>query len=100
MSQNVLMDSKILKEKKVFFFFSMSCKNFVSFPKKLNLFVFLISYTCLHVIFYKCEHVLFCLNMLKNIFKRLTFFFEIKLIFNKKISFIYLIQKFNPHLFS
>jgi hypothetical protein len=61
--QNVLMDPKMSKEKQISLFFSMSFGVIVSFQKKLNLCVFPISYTCLHVISYKCEYVLFHLNM-------------------------------------
>jgi hypothetical protein len=57
MFQNVVMNSKILKEKII---------NLVIFFNVFwNLCVFLISYTCLHVTSYKCKYVLFHLNMLK-----------------------------------
>jgi hypothetical protein len=96
MFQNVLMDLKILREKKISLFFSMSFEIFVSFQKKLNICVFPISY--------KCEYVLFHLNMCCiwicwDYFKRLSLFFlEIKLISKKYFSLIYLIQGVNPHL--
>ncbi len=57
MFQNVLMDSKIVKEKQISLFFSMSFGIFVSFQKQIESFVFPISYTCLHVISYKCKYV-------------------------------------------
>ncbi len=75
MFQNVLMDPKILKEKQISFFFSMSFGIFVSFQKNLlNLYVFPISYTCLHVISYQCEYVCFHLNMLR-LFQEIKMFF-------------------------
>jgi hypothetical protein len=55
MFQNVLMDPKMSNEKQISLFLSMSFGIFVSFQKKLNLCVFPISY--------KCEYVLFHLNM-------------------------------------
>ncbi len=56
MLQNVLMDSKILKEKQIcFFFFNVFWNLCVLSNKNLNSCVFLISYTCIHVILYKCE---------------------------------------------
>jgi hypothetical protein len=49
---------------------------FVFFQKKnLNLCVFSISDTCLHVISYKCEYVSFHLNMLKIISRNYHVFF-------------------------
>jgi hypothetical protein len=86
MFQNILMDLKILKEKQIYLFFSTFFGIFVSFQKKnLNHCVFPISYTCLHVISYKFKYVLFHLNMLK-LFQEINmlFFFEIKLVSNKK----------------
>jgi hypothetical protein len=66
MFQNVLVDPKILKEKQISLFFSMSFGIFMSFQKKnLNFCVFPISYTSLHVISYKCKYVLFHLNMFR-----------------------------------
>jgi len=53
----------------------------------LNLCVFPISYTRLHEISYKCKYVLFHLNILR-LFQEINMFllfFEIKLVFNKKI---------------
>jgi hypothetical protein len=101
MFQNVLMDPKILKKKQISLFLSMSFDIFVSFQKKkLNHCVFPISYTCLHVISYKCKYLLFHLNML-NFFQEINMFlsfFNIKLVSNKKFSIKYLIQGFNPHL--
>ncbi len=56
MFQNVLMDPKILKEKKKSLFFSMFFGIIVSLPKKkLNFCIFSISYTCLHIISLKCK---------------------------------------------
>jgi hypothetical protein len=40
MFQDVIIDFKILKEKQIFLFFSMSFGIFVSFQKKLNVFSF------------------------------------------------------------
>jgi hypothetical protein len=100
MFQNVLRDPTISKEKQICLFFQCLLESLCPFIKYLHHCVFLISYTCLHVISYKRKYVLFHLNMLK-LFKRLTcFFFEIKLFFNKKISLKYLIERFNPHLLS
>jgi hypothetical protein len=78
------MDLKILKEKTNLFIF---------FNVFWNLCVFPISYTYLHVISYKCKYVLFHLNMLR-LFQEINafFFFEVKLVFNKKLSLKYLIQ--------
>jgi hypothetical protein len=51
MFQNVFMDPKILKEKQIILFFSMSFGIFVSFQNKfLNLCFFPISYKCKYVI--------------------------------------------------
>jgi hypothetical protein len=80
----------------------MSFGIFVSFHKKdLNLCVFSISYTSLHVIPCKCKYVLFHLNMLR-LFQEIniSFFFEIKLVSNKNFSLELGIQGFNPHLLS
>jgi len=68
----------------------------------LNLSVFSIPYACLYVISYKCNYVLFHLNMLR-LFQEINMFFvffEIKLVSNKNFSLKYLIQGFNPHLLS
>jgi hypothetical protein len=93
------MDPKILKEKQISLFFSMSFGIFVFFSNTfLNLSVFPMS-TCLHVISYKCKHVLFHLNMLR-LFQEINilFFFEIKLVSNNNFSLKYLIQGFYSHL--
>jgi hypothetical protein len=79
------MDPKILKEKQLNYYFSMSFEIFVFFQRKLNHCVFSILYTCLHVISYKCKYVLFHLNML-SLFQKINIFFEIKLVFNKNFS--------------
>ncbi len=49
----------------------------------------------------KCKYVLYHLNMLK-LFQEINMFFcfESKLVSNKNFSLKYLIQGFNPHLFS
>ncbi len=65
MFENVLMDLKILKEKQISLFFQCVLESLCLFKKKLNLCVLPISYTCLHVISYKCEYMLFHLNMLR-----------------------------------
>jgi len=82
------------------FFFNVFW-NLCVFSKKINLCVFPISYTCLHVISYKCNYVLFHLNMLR-LFKKINiyFFFDIKLVTNKIFFLKYLIQGFNPLLLS
>jgi hypothetical protein len=84
MFQNVLMDPKISKEKQINVFWNL-CVISIFF---YNLYVFPISYTCLHVISYKCKYVLFHLNMLK-LFQEINlfFFFEIKLVLNNFFSF-------------
>jgi hypothetical protein len=74
MFQNVLMDIKISKDKQIFFF-SIFLGIFVSIQIFfLNICVFSISYTSLHVISYKCEYVLFHLNML-ILFQEINIFF-------------------------
>jgi hypothetical protein len=95
MFQNVFVDPKISKEKQIFFFFSMSFGIFVSFLKKIESLCFPISHTCLHAISYKCKYML---RLFQEI--NMIFFFETKLVSNKYFSFKYLIQGFNPHLFS
>jgi hypothetical protein len=82
MFQNVFMDLKILKEKQIFLYFSMSFGIFVSFQ------------------FHSNVNVLFHLNMLRLFQEIIIFFFEIKLVSNKNVSLKYLIQGFNPHLLS
>jgi hypothetical protein len=101
MFQNVLIGPKVLKGKQISLFFSMSFGIFVSFRFFIKIFVFSISYMCLHVISYKCKYVLFHLNMLR-LFQDINMFFknQIKLVFNKNFSLKYLIQGFNPHLLS
>jgi len=100
MFQNVLMDFKILGKKKTRSCFQCFLESQCPFNKiKLNISIFPISYTRLHVISYKCKYVLFHLNMLR-LFQKINIFFEIKLIFNKNFSFKYLIQGFNLHLLS
>jgi hypothetical protein len=101
MFQNVFLDPKILKEKQTCLIFSMSFEIFVSFQKAfLNFFMFPISYTCLHVISYKCKYVLFHLNMFRLFQKVYIYIFEIKLDSNKNFSRKCLIQRFNPHSLS
>jgi len=68
------MDPKILKDKQIFLIIWMFFGIFCPFKKKLNICVFPISYTCLHVILYKCKYVLFHLNMLK-LFQKINMFF-------------------------
>jgi hypothetical protein len=81
---NVSKCHKILKEKQISLFFSMFLESLCSFKQiKLNLCVFPIPYTCLHVISYKCKYVLFQLNMLRLFQKIKVFFFEIKQVSNK-----------------
>jgi hypothetical protein len=82
MFQNVLMDPKILKEKQIFLYFSMSFGIFVSFQFHTNV------------------NVLFHLNMLRLFQEIKKKIFEIKLVSNKNFSLKYLIQGFNPHLLS
>ncbi len=88
MFQNILKDPKISKRNKSLHFFQ--CFFEYLFQKNLNPCVFPISYTCLHVILYKYKYMLFHLNMLR-LFKRLAclFFFEIKLVSDKKKSPLY-----------
>jgi hypothetical protein len=95
MFQNVFMNIKISKEKQI----SMSIEIFVSFQKKKRIFVSFQFHT--HISSYKCKYVLFHLNMLK-LFQEINmfFFFEIKVVSNKKFSHKYLIQGFNPHSLS
>jgi hypothetical protein len=87
------------KKNKSLYFFQCFLESLCPFKNKLNICVFLISYTCLHVISYKCKYVLFHLITLK-LFEDINMFFflEIKLISNKNLSLKYLIQGFNPHL--
>jgi hypothetical protein len=77
------MDPKISKEKQISLFFSMSFEIFVSQNKFESL---SFQYMCLHVISYNSKYVLFHLNMLR-LFQEIImfFFFEIKLIFKKKL---------------
>jgi hypothetical protein len=87
------MNLKISKEKQTSLFFSMSFGIFVSFQKKIEslcLSNFIHMFTC--VISFEYVEI---------ISKDLTFFFfEIKLISKKIFTVNYLIQRFNPHLFS
>jgi hypothetical protein len=100
MFQYVIIDLKIWKKNKSSFFFNVFWNFFVLSKKHLNRCVFPISYICLHVISYKSKCVLFHLNMLR-LFQEINilFFFEIKLVSNKNVSFKYIIQGFNSHLF-
>jgi hypothetical protein len=56
MFQNVLMNLKISKNKQIFLLFSMSFGILCYLNLFLNLCDFPISYTCLHVISYKCKY--------------------------------------------
>jgi len=61
MFQNVLMDPMISKEKQISSFFQCLLESLCPFQKKIGIVfcVFSMSNTCLHVISYKCKHVLF-----------------------------------------
>jgi hypothetical protein len=61
------------KRNKSFYFFQCLLESLYTF-KKIESFVFPISYTCLHVISYKCKYVLFHLNMLR-LFQKINMFF-------------------------
>jgi hypothetical protein len=95
------MDPKILKEKKKSLYFFQCFLDFLCpFKKKVNICLsnFIHMFTCNS---YKYKYFLFHLNMLR-LFQKINifFFFKIKLVSNKKKSFKYIIQRFNPHLFS
>ncbi len=87
--QNVLMDIKILNEKQIFLFFSISFGIFMSFQFVFGIFVSFQFHTNVNM----CYFIWICWDY----FKKLTFFFfEMKLLSNKKFSLEYLIQGFNP----
>jgi hypothetical protein len=83
--QNVLMDFKILKEKKnliIFVFWNLYVLSILFW----NLCVFPISYTCLHVISYKCKCVI-SFEYVEIISRNYHFFsLEIKPVSNKLFS--------------
>jgi hypothetical protein len=72
------MDPKISKEEQISLFFQCFLESLCPFKKNLNLYVFPISYTCLHVISYKRKLVVFHLNMLR-LFQKINIFFPFKL---------------------
>jgi len=72
MFQKCLYGSRDIEIDKTFYFFNVFWNLCVLSNFFGNLCVFPLSYTCKHVISYKCKYAWFHLNMLFGYFKRLT----------------------------